>query len=84
MNLSANKCKLPELHIGNKTARIPIIQGGMGATVLACRPARLKVLVPEMPVMTLAAISGDRVAVGMCFLPWKIRSEWISSETTST
>ena len=23
-------------------------------------------------------------AVGMCFLPWKIRSEWISSETTST
>ena len=53
-------------------------------TVLACRPARLKVLVPEMPVMTLAAISGDRVAVGMCFLPWKIRSEWISSETTST
>ena len=28
MNLSANKCKLPELHIGNKTARLPIIQGG--------------------------------------------------------
>lgn len=33
MNLSANKCKLPELHIGNKTARIPIIQGGMGVGV---------------------------------------------------
>ena len=30
MDLSANKCKLPELHIGNKTARLPIIQGGMG------------------------------------------------------
>ena len=27
MNLSTNKYKLPELHIGNKTARIPIIQG---------------------------------------------------------
>ena len=34
--------------------------------------------------MTLAAISGDREAVGMCFLPWKIRSAWISSETTGT
>jgi nitronate monooxygenase len=33
MNLSANKCKLPELHIGNKTARLPIIQGGMGVGV---------------------------------------------------
>ena len=33
MNLSANKCKLPELHIGNKTARFPIIQGGMGVGV---------------------------------------------------
>ena len=33
MNLSTNKYKLPELHIGNKTARIPIIQGGMGVGV---------------------------------------------------
>ena len=33
MDLSANKYKLPELHIGNKTARIPIIQGGMGVGV---------------------------------------------------
>lgn len=33
MDLSANKCKLPELHIGNKTARLPIIQGGMGVGV---------------------------------------------------
>ena len=33
MDLSANKYKLPELHIGNKTARLPIIQGGMGVGV---------------------------------------------------
>ena len=33
MNLSANKYKLPELHIGNKIARLPIIQGGMGVGV---------------------------------------------------
>ena len=33
MNLSVNKYKLPELHIGNKTARLPIIQGGMGVGV---------------------------------------------------
>ena len=33
MDLSANKCKLPELHIGNKIARLPIIQGGMGVGV---------------------------------------------------
>ena len=33
MNLSANKYKLPELHIGNKLARLPIIQGGMGVGV---------------------------------------------------
>ena len=33
MDLSVNKYKLPELHIGNKTARLPIIQGGMGVGV---------------------------------------------------
>ena len=53
-------------------------------TVEACRPARLKVLVPEMPVTTYWAISGERVAVGVCFFPWKIRSEWISSENSMT
>ena len=48
----------------------------LGNTVVeACRPARLKVLVPEMQVMTCAAVSGERLAVGMCFLPWKTRSE---------
>ena len=52
--------------------------------VEACRPARLKVLVPEMPVTTYRAASGDTVAVGVCFLPWKIRSEWISSENRTT
>ena len=53
-------------------------------TVLACRPARLKVLVPEMPVTTYRAASSETEAVGVWRLPWKIRSEWISSETTST
>ena len=34
-----------------------------------------EVFVPEMPVTTLEAISGERDAAGMCFFPWKIRSE---------
>ena len=54
-------------------ARFMSLLGKM--VVLACRPARLKVLVAEIQVMVLAAISGDREAVGVWRLPWKIRSE---------
>ena len=50
--------------------------------VLVCKPARLKVLVAETQVMVCSAISGERAAVGVWCLPWKIRSEWISSETS--
>ena len=56
----------------------------LGKTVVeAWSPARLKVLVPEMQVMVLAAISGERDAVGI-WVPRKTRSAWISSETTRT
>ena len=50
----------------------------------AWRPARLKVFVTEIQVITFLSAPGAARTAGVCFFPWKIRSEWISSETTST
>ena len=53
-------------------------------TAEAWSPARLNVFVPDIQAITFPAMSSERVAVGMCFLPWKTKSEWISSDTSNT
>src|SRR5690606_3427646 len=53
-------------------------------TAAACSPARLNVLLGAIQVIELFRNDGLMVAKGICRLSSNTKSQWISSETTST